>query len=368
MRIYYLDESGSTGDLIKGSRALDFRQEPVFSLACVGVDDMADLEDEIKRLKSRYKVQSVELKSMAIKGKPLLVAELAAYLARRRLPVFIEVVDKRFLFCATMVNHLILPPVGQSDTEPQSMWIKNVFAEYLHANLPDSIMQTYADACGDCSIKSTRRAFDTLLLWLSGGQPDTEVAEALYRFTAESQEDFEALAGSETDAWRVGLPIPDQSKRGNPFWMLPNLSSFTNIYARINRLHQRDVSGLRLVHDEQAQYDQILASGKIATEGLIGNGINLPFAYSDYSFTQQADLAFERSIDCVGIQVADVLAGFVMRYVQDGLRSEPPPHSAHSKAMQAIIELSDPPRGIGINFMLTNSDIRRLGVHATPDF
>src|ERR1700679_57119 len=120
---YYLDESGSNGDLVKAGDSFDFAQQPVFALACIGVYDMPDFENEIKRLKAQHRVQSAELKSTALKDKPSFVTEMAAYLELKRLPVFIEVVDKRFFFCVNMVNHLILPAGGPIDHEPKTMWI-----------------------------------------------------------------------------------------------------------------------------------------------------------------------------------------------------------------------------------------------------
>lgn len=93
---YYLDESGSSGDLVSAGESFDFARQPVFALACIGVHDMPDLENEINRLKARHRVQSEELKSTAVKYKPAFVTEMAAYLELKRLPVFIEVVDKRF--------------------------------------------------------------------------------------------------------------------------------------------------------------------------------------------------------------------------------------------------------------------------------
>jgi hypothetical protein len=365
---YYLDESGSSGDLVKAGDSFDFAQQPVFALACIGVYDMPELENEIKRLKAQHRVQSAELKSTAVKNKPAFVTEMATYLRLKRLPVFIEIVDKRFFFCMNMVSHLILPAGGPIDHEPETMWIRNVFAEYLHAELPKSVMQAYVDACDERSLEATGRAYDTLLSWLQDGRDGDEIAGALRQSVANSRMEFDALASQQADAWRAGLPIPDQSKRGKLFWMLPNLSSFTNIYARINLFHDRVVGGLTLVHDEQEQYDQILSEGKITAEKLLELGMDMPLAHADYAFTQQASLIFRRSADCVGIQAADVLAGFVGRYVQANLDSAVVPNGAHSEALRSLLNLSEPMRGTGINFVLAQKDIDRMGISTTPGF
>jgi hypothetical protein len=126
---YYLDESGSTGDLAHPGARFDFGRQQVFTLACLGVDDEAALGLEIGRLKSRHRIQASELKSASAIKKPELIVDLLEYLGRRRLPLIIEVVDKRFMIAANMVNTVILPYVGACDLSPQSSFIRNIMAE-----------------------------------------------------------------------------------------------------------------------------------------------------------------------------------------------------------------------------------------------
>jgi hypothetical protein len=111
---YYLDESGSTGDLARPGARFDFGQQQVFTLACLGVDDEKALGLEIEHLKSRHRIQASELKSASVIKKPELIVDLLKYLDRRRLPLIIEVVDKRFMIAANMVNTVILPYVGRA--------------------------------------------------------------------------------------------------------------------------------------------------------------------------------------------------------------------------------------------------------------
>ncbi|MDF6480675.1 hypothetical protein NLO56_24940, partial [Escherichia coli] len=84
----------------------------------------------------------------------------------------------------------------------------------------------------------------------------------------------EMLADKVPTAYARFLPSPDTGKRGKPVSMLPNLSSLTNIYARINRHYKRDLSAIELVHDEQLQYDQILTNNKQAAEALGEHAVN----------------------------------------------------------------------------------------------
>jgi hypothetical protein len=122
-----------------------------------------------------------------------------------------------------------------------------------------------------------------------------------------------------------------------------------------------------MVHDDQLQFDRILKDAKRTVETSLG-GKPLPFRYADYGLVQSASLVFRRSHGCVGIQGADVLAGFVMRYVQDGLAQHAPPTAPRAQAFQGLLFLTDAERGAGLNFVLANRDLERLGVAATPGF
>jgi hypothetical protein len=77
------------------------------------------------------------------------------------------------------------------------------------------------------------------------------------------------------------------------------------------------MGSVRIIHDEQLQYGHILDDGKRASEEFAERGLTWPLPHADYGFTQGAHLTFASSDTSAGIQAADVIAGFVMRYVQD---------------------------------------------------
>ena len=81
---YVIDESGHSGDLAS-AKALDFANQPVFALACIGVTDPEGLADEIERLRIVHRCGPGELKSDMARL-PQFVTDLAAYLdtVRRR--------------------------------------------------------------------------------------------------------------------------------------------------------------------------------------------------------------------------------------------------------------------------------------------
>jgi hypothetical protein len=361
---YYLDESGSTGDLARPGARFDFGQQQVFTLACLGIDDEKALGLEIERLKTCHRIQASELKSASVIRKPELVVDLLEYLERRRLPLLIEVVDKRFMIAANMVNTVILPYVGACDLSSESRFIRNIMAEYIHYYAMPALFEAYVKACDAYSITNMMAAFDALLDWLTRRSPHDEIAEGLYQSVVEARSEFQALSAEDEAAQRRFLPIPDIGKRAQSIWMLPNLTCFTNIYARINRLCGRRIGSLTLFHDEQSHFDEIVRNAKRTAEDLAKTSSVPLMPFADYNFVEEATLVFTNSTTSPGIQAADVLAGFIMRYSKDVLYGDCQPSEVAKDGFQGILKLSEPVEGRGVNFVLPTDDLSKLGVIA----
>ncbi|MGO7182504.1 DUF3800 domain-containing protein [Rhizobium brockwellii] len=358
--IFFLDESGNTGDLVKAGANLAFGDQSIFVLVAVGIDDEAALAAELSRLRAVHRIQGSELKSKRLVGKPGVAADIAKYLQHRRLPVFVEVVDKRFFICATMVNHFVIPPVSQEfDGRRDVMEMKNNVAEYLHALAPLPVLQSYISACSAPSVSATRSAFAEMVGWLGSIAASDGNAQFILKFVRDTLDEFEQAARSPDSEVNLYLPDPDLSKASNPFWMLPNLSSLTNIYGRINLFRRREMAGVRLVHDEQHQFGHILESGKKAIEDLALAGRDWSVRNADYRVIERAEMQFLRSEQSVGIQAADVLAGFIMRFVQQVQSSEIPARE-FTEAYRAFADFTDPRRGTGINYVLPTASVNLL--------
>ncbi len=360
--IFFLDESGNTGDLVKAGANLGFGDQSIFVLVAVGIDNEAALAAEFSRLRTIHRIHGSELKSKRLVGKPGVAADIAKYLQHRRLPVFVEVVDKRFFICATMVNHFVIPPVSQEfDGRRDVMEMKNHVAEYLHALAPLPVLQSYINACSAPSISATRTAFVEMAGWLDGRAATDGNAEFILKFVRDTIDEFEQGARSPDGEVNLYLPDPDLSKASNPFWMLPNLSSLTNIYGRINLFRQRKMADVTLVHDEQLQFGHILQSGKKTMEELAQAGKDWSIRNADYRVLERAEMRFLRSEESVGIQAADVLAGFIMRFVQQVQGSEVPARE-FTEAYRAFADFTNPGRGTGINYVLPTRMVNLLNL------
>ena len=183
--------------------------------------------------------------------------------------------------------------------------------------------------------------------------PVNELSEFISKNVEESINDYEELKTIEKNtAYLRFIPVPDDSKRNKSIWMLPNLSSFTNIYARINLYLNGNISGASIFHDEQAHFDEIISLNKRLVEELdMGSAISVSTA--SYNFSEAASLAFAKSHEHYPIQVADILAGLAMRYLQEKIRgTESSPEII--KAYDGLLRTSNPSYGVGINLVTTS--------------
>jgi len=80
---------------------------------------------------------------------------------------------------------------------------------------------------------------------------------------------------------------------------------------------------------------------------------------SDYNFTTKGDLAFENSRNNIGIQVADMIAGFSMRYIKDIVEGK-----TISKTKKEIFcklqNLANITEGLGINIVTSEKVMNSL--------
>lgn len=345
---YYIDESGHSGDLASNTGDnFDFAGQPYFALAGVGVLDLPKLEEAIADLRVKHRIPAGELKSKGLQSKSAFVADLLNLLVREKCQLFVEVVDKRFFVCIQIVNMILLHTVADSGSA-QSIWmLQNRAADWLYERISEHVLNRFVDACRMPSDHTLMSAFGSLFLIAAAKGPENhrDFSEYMEELVVKTIKAYGEMRNANPSAYLSFLPIPDDGKNAQKIWMLPNLSSLTNLYARINLYHQRRLSGITLVHDHQLQLDEILEAAKAQAE-TVGDASFTP--NSDYQFSEKAALEFSGSDRCVGIQCADVLAGTVMRYFRDTLKGVAI-KSDISDVMSKLLEGTDARDSFGIN-------------------
>jgi hypothetical protein len=351
---FYFDESGHSGDLTKTGVAFDFLDQPFFVLTAVGLDDATSIGAEVDAMRMAHRIQPGELKSKSLQSKPEFCAALFDMVLRHRLPLFVEVVDKKYFLCVNVVLWLLMPPAMSYPEGPQTHLIRNIFAQFLYEEVSDNVLDGFVQACLEPSLQSVANALGKLTAFAMGEARSAHNADfiiGLRDAVAQAEIEFEELTEEDASAYERFLPPPDLNPRGKKVWVLPNLSSFTNIYARINLFRHRDMSGVRFIHDQQLEVGQILEQGMAAVRGLKDFGA-MPFTpHADYVIESAATLSFSTSHDELGVQLADVLSGTVMRYYRDRLRAPAHLHPAVDRVVRAVQRQNDGASGWGLNFV-----------------
>ncbi|QXI25874.1 hypothetical protein [Pseudomonas vanderleydeniana] len=84
-----------------------------------------------------------------------------------------------------------------------------------------------------------------------------QIAQGVAHVVQEAEVEYSEQLEKGGEALSRFLPPPDLNKHVKQVWMLPNLTSFTSIYARMNRYYGRRLAGIRVVHDQQLEVENI---------------------------------------------------------------------------------------------------------------
>jgi len=263
-----------------------------------------------------------------------------------------------YLLAISITNGFIWPPYFNTGESQETVWLKNIFADYVYHNLSNEMLYSFVECMHAPSNEKTGAYFDLLKAFFS--RDLHEIAQGIAAQVEESKDDFRLMIEKEHDnAHRKFLPVPDIGKRDQEVWLLPNFSSFTNIYARTNLFLAGKLKGTRIFHDEQTHFDEIIADAKAQAESIKVDPSKFKLPYSDYSFQQFSELFFKASPDSTGIQLADIVAGLCMRWYQAHLQQDKDTNTL-DQAINILFEYSNPPRGIGVNIVGPDSMAEKI--------
>lgn len=350
MITFYVDESGHSGDTVNLGERYDFKGQPFFVLAAVGIENETAMASCISELRQRHKIAPGELKSKSLQAKPKFIADLFNDLYKNHVPLFVELVDKRYFICAHIASFQLLPSCMGFQESHDVWFIRNTIADFLYIEASDQVLNTFVEACLTPSETTLLASFSQLeeLGNAYRDMPDKcDIAKGLLQMVEQAQVEYREQRLGNGEAYLMFLPPPDHNKHNKRVWMLPNLTSFTNVYARLNLYYGRKLKGVRIVHDQQLEVEDILCLGKATAEAQ-READSIPYTpHSDFVFAETASFEFAQSHEAIGIQLADVVAGTVMRYFRDS------PHTVIDpdldRVIRRLISESDGLTGYGIN-------------------
>lgn len=360
---YYIDESGSTGDLIPSK----FKEQPFFVLGCIGIKDCNynDIQEKFYDLKKQHKIQSDEIKAKAIYTNKLqFTKDLIDYMLANDVQILVELVDKKAQILIDVIEHMVLPThLASKEIREISICLnQNVFLPYLYDKLDENFLEDFSKVCQNPSEIELLRLFDELRKNLQKQKDKTgsrilkSIEKTMCIFY--NMKKYKDLS---REAYTFFLPLPDTNKKGELIGQLPNIGCYTNIYARINKIKNRAISDIKIIHDEHAHFDQIIKNYHSEMKNLARSSI---FINSDFNFEQEANLIFEKSKDNIGIQMADLISGICMRYTKDFFNKKD--NSTAKEIVQAICLQNKSVLGLGLNFVSeisrTNSFFKHMGL------
>ena len=363
MTTIYIDESGHSGDMINSGKGYDFKGQPYFALAGVGLEGGYDWTGRISELRSRHRIPLGELKSKSLTSKPNFSAEVINALLDQGAPLFVELVDKRYFICMSLTSFQLLAPCLGYPESVELHFLRNTVADFLYFHASEHVLDTFVASCltpDDATLRASFASLREMAKHSSYEGAVVQIAQGIVHMVEVAETEYRELNDAQGEPWRRFLPPPALNKHSKQVWMLPNLTSFTSIYARMNRYYERRLAGIRLVHDQQFELESILRQGKTTAEHL-GSTMGLPYTpQSDYRFEEEAGIDFAHSHETIGVQLADIVAGSTMRFFRDTDAGTSVSHELREAIMRLISE-GDERTGYGLNQVVPTANVRSAG-------
>lgn len=353
--IYYMDESGSTGDLIPSK----FNNQPFFSLGCIGIKNMYKecLKNKILDLKEKYNLQSKELKSSAIYPNRIdLFCDIVRFLNDIDAQIMIELVDKKTQILINIVESLVSPThflYSKECMQNNVMQNNVIFVPYLYKLLDDSFLEDFAIVCQNPSEDKLLNLFDSIKKIIKGGN---KIEDGILKNIEETIDDFSIKKEEERrnsinrPAYTFFLPLPDKNLKGKLIGSLPNITCFTNLYARINNINNKKLCNVKIVHDEQSHFEHLI--GQYHSDLINQQSGPFVFKNANFDFLEKSELVFESSNNNIGIQVADLVCGVCSRFAKDYLEEKTDNINKWKKSIKDIVLQREKRNGLGVNIVM----------------
>lgn len=361
--LYFIDESGNSGDIATEQALHNFSDQPFFSLACIGTNDKKIIDNFASGLIKKHKIQANELKSVNICSKRrYIIPEIIDFLIKNSCNILVEVINKKYQLCSILVNYYIMCPYLSSygDTQEEInkfIEINRKICDFIYKNIEDSHIKDFIDIWNtpDNDISKIQKCFNNVETLCK----KNDEMSCLLKFIDDSMDVFNFIRNTNGDieAKKRFMPPPDYSGT-KKYGILPNVNCLTNIYARINKI-ENVTKNITILHDEQKEFNLPLEDIKKMMED-ISSEKSLITDYADFNIKKPANLSFVPSKDEYGVQLADIIAGVFMRHVY-AVSFDLGIYPEFSEAYQKVITHQDTTK-VGVNLVIPELDRCKLGL------
>ncbi|MBH2008545.1 MAG: hypothetical protein I8H71_02475 [Xanthomonadaceae bacterium] len=198
-------------------KGYDFKGQPYFALAGVGLDDDHDWEERIGELRSRHRLPPGELKSKSLTSKPKFSAEVINTLLNLQAPLFVELVDKRYFICTSITSYQLLPPCLGYPESVKLHFLKNTVADFLHFHASERVLDTFVASCvaqGDATLRASFAGLREMAMQLIYQGAAVQIAQVVAHMVDVAEAEYSELSVRvQSEPWRWFLPPADLNKR-----------------------------------------------------------------------------------------------------------------------------------------------------------
>lgn len=364
---FYLDESGNAGDInpkvFNGKLKIE---QPVFAIAGIGYpsDCKGELDYYVQYIRRKYNVPNSELKAKSLyRSNPDVFVDIVSFLKQNRFPVFVELNDKRY-FIACKIIELIFKNAREIGTHPQVIYdLTRYYSDFICKELDDNLLAEFAQVSIKRSPHMLNQWLDKILCFL--GKHDSIEADILYGNLKSVAKSYKDDAQQIPIAHEQYLPEPDKNQRGEIIALLPHIPALISVLQRIIKFTTDiGVTDLRIIHDEQRQFEHILLESINTMQDPEIKKMIALCAVDEITATRSLTIPddikvdFGVSRDEIGIQIADLLAGTLMRIWRELLTENVSAGSKYANILKNDLipfELIHP--SFGINFVVPNYDL-----------
>ncbi len=380
----YVDESGNTGESLVYKNKSFFGDQPYFCLAGVGLPIKKKIiEIELLALCKKFNINMQELKAKRIiKKKPKFFEDYFDILAELDIPVFIEFMDKTYYVVASMIDSLIFPCNELSPEIRENYQLfqaKRFLINKLHKITSKKSYEMFSTLCLTENQENFNNAINSIATdIIESRDSDLNPTLVLLKQTHESISDIYACEPKKDHLKRFYRPLPDQGTKRN-LYLMPHVSSIMNLVPRFQHYAESIFAkSISIIHDEQSHYDDTLKNTlkeihkytkgekgeilkKMSEAILISkkmDGYEQNFNKPNQSFDIPKEgvvISFQISKEELGIQMADLVAGFMTKtwiYLQKN--GKLPDYAI--KPYQHIFGMPEQGVSRGCNFVVPDED------------
>lgn len=382
----YVDESGNTGEsLVYEGKAL-FGNQPYFCLAAVAINKSDELEKSLLALKKKYNIQMSEFKATKIiKKKPRFFEDYFQILKDFNVPIFIEFMNKKYYFATSIINSLIFPcnELPPEIVENANFFqVQRILANKLYNILSIASYQFFSNLCLVESEANFNLAINSIASDIVESK-DSDLYSVLQHLKR-TQDSIADIYSSNPDSHMKQFyrPLPDLGTKRDLF-LMTHVSSIMSLVPRFQHYAKTvNVDSISIIHDEQSHYDVTLkntlhemnecvrqggdevlkkmSKAILSAKNLDGyeEGFNNPNMLFDIP-KNGVSISFEVSKNELGIQMADLVAGF-MNYTWKYFKNNKKLPSYAVKPYKYIFNIWKKEPSMGCNFVVPDEDYNQL--------